>query len=68
MVKSVATIDRLGGVVAGQGSVWTASADGTLRQISARTGRVTKTLELNHPIADAAVSPAGVVWVALGER
>jgi YVTN family beta-propeller protein len=68
VVKSVATIDRLAGVVGGQGSVWTASAQGTLRQISARTGRVTKTLELNRPIADAAVSPDGVVWVALGER
>ena len=68
VVKDVAAIDRLAGVVAGQGSLWTASAQGTLRQISARTGRVTKTLALNHPIADAAVSPGGVVWVALGER
>jgi YVTN family beta-propeller protein len=68
VVKDVGAIDRLAGVVAGQGSLWTASAEGTLRRISARTGRVTKTLALNHPIADAAVSPSGVVWVALGER
>jgi hypothetical protein len=68
VVKNVATIDRLAGVVTGQGSVWTASPQGTLRQISARTGRVTKTFALDHPIADAVVSPGGVVWVALRER
>jgi hypothetical protein len=68
VVKNVATIDRLAGVVTGQGSVWTASPQGTLRQLSARTGRVTKTFALDHPIADAVVSPGGVVWVALRER
>ena len=68
VVKDPGAIDRLASVVAGQGSVWTASAQGTLRQISPRTGRVVKSLPLDRPIADAAVSTGGVVWVALLER
>jgi YVTN family beta-propeller protein len=67
-VHGVDGIGRLGGVGAAQGSLlWTASGT-TLRGISPRTGRVTKSLSLSHPIADLAVSPGGVVWVALGER
>jgi Transcriptional regulatory protein, C terminal len=67
VVKDVDTIDKLASVVAGQGGVWTTSAKGTLRRISPRTGRVIKSVPLNRPIADAAVSRGGVVWVALDD-
>jgi DNA-binding winged helix-turn-helix (wHTH) protein len=66
-VDGVDGIGRLGGIGAAQGSLWTASAT-NLRGISPRTGRVKESLSLSRPIVDLAVSPGGVVWVALGER
>jgi hypothetical protein len=67
-LEDVRATERLGGLIPAQRSLWIGSADGKLRRIDAATGAVEASLSLKRPIADVAVLPHGVVWVALQKQ
>jgi DNA-binding winged helix-turn-helix (wHTH) protein len=67
-LEDVQSTEKLGGLVPGQRSLWIGSADGKLRRIEAGTGLVLASLSLKRRITDVAVTPSGVVWVALQKR